>query len=54
MTDLKEISKEIRSIIFDRQNQLGLTFEEEQHLYTMNGKSDWPSVSKVLNFAQVL
>jgi hypothetical protein len=48
MTDLKEISKEIRSIIFDRQKQLGLTFEEEQHLYTMNGKSDWPSVSKVL------
>lgn len=46
--NLKEIAQEIREIISNRQKELGLTFEEERHLYTMNGKSDWPSVSKVL------
>ena len=46
--DLKNIAKEIREIISQRQSELELTFEEERHLYTMNGKSDWPSVSKVL------
>ena len=46
--DLKEIAKEIRQIISNKQQELGLTFEEERHLYTMNGKSNWPSVSKVL------
>ena len=46
--ELKKIAEEIREIISNRQNELGLTFEEERHLYTMNGKSDWPSVSKVL------
>ena len=45
---LSEISKEIRKVISERQKQLGLVFEEERHIYTMNGKSDWPSVSKVL------
>ncbi len=45
---LSEISKEIREVISERQKQLGLVFEEERHIYTMNGKSDWPSVSKVL------
>lgn len=45
---LDEISKEIRDIISDRQNKLGLTFFEEDHIYTMNGRSDYPSVSKVL------
>jgi hypothetical protein len=48
MIDLKNIAKEIREIIAQRQVELGLTFEEERHIYTMNGKSDWPSVSKVL------
>ena len=48
MKDLKEIALEIRTIISEKQEKLGLTFEEEKHLYTMNGKSDWPSVSKVL------
>ena len=48
MIDLKNIAKEIREIIAKRQVELGLTFEEERHIYTMNGKSDWPSVSKVL------
>jgi hypothetical protein len=46
--DLKNIAKEIREVISQKQKELGLTFEEERHLYTMNGKSDWPSVSKVL------
>ena len=46
--DLKNIAIEIRELIGNRQNEMGLTFEEEKHLYTMNGKSDWPSVSKVL------
>jgi hypothetical protein len=27
---------------------LGLVFEEDKHIYTMNGKKDYPSVSKVL------
>lgn len=46
--DLKNIAKEIREIISNKQNELGLTFEEERHIYTMKEKSDWPSVSKVL------
>lgn len=46
--DLNSIAQEIREIIAKRQNELGLVFEEERHLYTMNGKSNWPSVSKVL------
>ena len=46
--DLKNIAREIREIIDQRQVDLGLTFEEERHIYTMNGKNDWPSVSKVL------
>lgn len=45
---LNDVAKEIRQIISDRQKELGLVFEEERHIYTMNGKSDWPSVSKVL------
>lgn len=46
--DLKKIAQEIREIIKEKQKKLGLTFEEERHLYTMNGTSNWPSVSKVL------
>lgn len=45
---LNEIAQEIRQIISERQKQLGLVFEEERHIYTMDGKTDWPSVSKVL------
>lgn len=45
---LNDIAKEIREIISLRQKELGLVFEEERHIYTMNGRSDWPSVSKVL------
>jgi len=45
---LNEIAKEIREIISQRQTELGLTFEEDKHIYTMNGRRDYPSVSKVL------
>lgn len=46
--DLKNIAQEIRDIVFHKQRELGLTFEEDQHVYTMNGRKDYPSVSKVL------
>ena len=45
---LNDIAKEIREIISQKQTELGLTFEEENHIYTMNGRTDYPSVSKVL------
>lgn len=48
MNELKKIATEIRGIISDKQKNLGLTFEENNHIYTMNGKKDYPSVSKVL------
>ena len=45
---LNEVAKEIREVISKRQQELGLTFVEEDHIYTMSGKDNWPSVSKVL------
>jgi hypothetical protein len=45
---LNKVAEEIREIISQKQQELGLTFEEENHIYTMNGKKDYPSVSKVL------
>ena len=48
MIDLKLVSSEIREIIFERQKSLGLVFEEDNHIYTMGGRQDYPSVSKVL------
>ena len=45
---LSDVAQEIRDILNQKQNDLGLTFQEEKHIYTMNGRSDWPSVSKVL------
>lgn len=48
MMELKTIAQEIRELISQRQQELGLTFEEDNHIYTMNGKTDYPSVSKVL------
>jgi hypothetical protein len=45
---LNEIAKEIRDVISKRQQEIGLTFVEEDHIYTMNGKTNYPSVSKVL------
>ena len=45
---LSDVAKEIRDIISQKQSELGLTFEEANHIYTMNGRTDYPSVSKVL------
>ena len=45
---LNKVAEEIRELIDQRQKELGLTFEEENHIYMMNGKTDYPSVSKVL------
>jgi len=45
---LSNIAQEIRELVKLRQEQLGLTFEEDKHIYTMNGRKDYPSVSKVL------
>lgn len=45
---LNEVAKEIREVISNRQKELGLTFVEEDHIYTMSSKDSWPSVSKVL------
>jgi hypothetical protein len=45
---LNEIAKEIRDIIAKRQQELNLTFEEDEHIYHMVGRNDFPSVSKVL------
>lgn len=46
--NLSNIAKEIRDLVKARQESLGLTFEEDKHIYTMNGRRDYPSVSKVL------
>jgi hypothetical protein len=48
MIDLKSVASEIREIIDERQKSLGLVFEEDNHIYTMGGRQDYPSVSKVL------
>ena len=45
---LSNIAQEIRELVQTRQQELGLTFEEDKHIYTMNGRRDYPSVSKVL------
>ena len=45
---LNKVAEEIRELISQKQQELGLTFEEENHIYTMNGKKNYPSVSKVL------
>jgi hypothetical protein len=51
--NLKEVAKEIRDILSERQKEFCLTFEEDKHRYTMkdvDGKirDDFPSVSKVM------
>lgn len=45
---LNKIAEEIRVVISRRQTEFGLTFEEERHQYTMIGRTDYPSVSKVM------
>lgn len=51
--NLNEIAIEIREILSKKREELGLTFEEESHKYTMidtkgNLKDNFPSVSKVM------
>ena len=46
--NLHEVAKDIRDIITKRQKELNLTFVEEDHIYHMNGRSDYPSVSKII------
>lgn len=51
--NLEEVAKEIRDIIFLKQREFQLTFEEDLHKYTMIDdkgvlRDDFPSVSKVL------
>ena len=46
--NLKSIALEIRELLEQRRNEIGLTFEEDGHVYTMNGKTNWHSVSGVL------
>jgi hypothetical protein len=51
--NLKQIAKEIRDILSERQKEFFLTFEEDKHRYTMKDmdgviRDDFPSVSKVM------
>ena len=51
--NLEKVAQEIRGILSKRQKELQLSFEEDEHKYTMldvDGtlKSDFPSVSKVM------
>lgn len=45
---LNEIALDIRKTIEDKQKHFQLQFEEENHIYKMIGKEDFPSVSKVI------
>ena len=51
--NLKQIAKEIRDILEKKRREYHITFEEEEHKYTMKDidgivKSDFPSVSKIM------
>ena len=51
--NLYEIRDEINEIIRKKQEELGMSFVEDTHTYTMldtqgNSRTDWPSVSKVM------
>lgn len=46
--NLEEIAKDIRNIIGEKQKELNLSFIEEDHIYHMNGRTDYPSVSKII------
>lgn len=45
-----ELAKDIRNSLSDRRGVIGLSFKEEDHIYTLAGKTNYPSVSKVLTF----
>ena len=51
--NLKQIADEVREILENKRKDLCITFEEEEHTYTMKDvdgviRSDFPSVSKVM------
>ena len=51
--EIEKIAEEIREILNKKREELQLTFEEEEHKYTMvdldgNLRTDFPSVSKVM------
>ena len=51
--DLHKVAEEIREILKQKREELQLTFEEDEHKYTMldldgNLRTDFPSVSKVM------
>ena len=53
MFNLKEISEDLRNVLSDKRNKLGLEFYEDTHTYLMKDtkgkpRRDWPSVSKVM------
>ncbi len=53
--DLNEIVKEIREILENKRTEYGLSFEEDNHIYTMNDlkgipKIDFPSVSTIIKY----
>jgi hypothetical protein len=45
---LDKIAEEIRLVIARRQKELELTFQEDEHIYSMIGRTDFPSVSKII------
>jgi len=45
---LDNIAKNIRDIISKKRENLGLSFYEETHTYEMLGRTDYPSVTKVI------
>lgn len=45
---LSRVAEEIRTIISRRQQEFDLSFEEDRHIYSMIGRTDYPSVSKLL------
>jgi hypothetical protein len=53
MKEIDKVAKEIREILENKRKEICITFEEEEHKYTMkdiNGelRTDFPSVSKVM------
>lgn len=51
--DLKKVAEDIRNVLSEKRDKLGLEFFENTHTYTMKdlkgkSKKDWPSVSKVM------
>jgi len=45
---LDKIAEEIRLVVDKRQKEFNLTFQEDEHIYNMIGRTDFPSVSKVI------